>query len=198
MVQIHLESGAVRSFVCGSDLEFVGQQVTYGSGDVSQVVTLKQYDASKGVASLTASFPSGLDASGCTSKSTLNSAPAFNMTAELADSLSFVTWKGTALSDTPTSQGLSGLKAGGLDNGPLVAVQSDSSNGGLTGLVWSTMNSHKIVISDSSHAGIYGMGVTSNIANIPPGFNYSVLFATTAGGPTAAMYNWGNIIREYG
>lgn len=63
-------------------------------------------------------------------------------------------------------------------------------------LVWSTLDWHKIVPQKTTGK-MYAMGIAAAIPVLPKGFNYSIVFSAAAGGATAGMYAWGDMIQGY-
>jgi len=46
-------------------------------------------------------------------------------------------------------------------------------------------------------AGSYAMGVSSGIPYLPPGWNYSLVWSASYGGPSAAVYEWGADMQQW-
>jgi len=138
----------------GSDAlgAWTGAAATFATADAAAapvVFTSKLYAARPGTAVLTASFPRGLDTSGCGKNTELSTRfPAFDTGAALAPTLGFVSWRGTALATTVATRGLAALAQGGLDAGPVVATDGGSATG--ASLAWSTLDFHKIVVQTTS------------------------------------------------
>jgi hypothetical protein len=45
--------------------------------------------------------------------------------------------------------------------------------------------------------GTYTLGLTADVPAIPAGWEYSTIFSLAEGGPTAAVYQWGEVMRGY-
>lgn len=138
--------------VSGADAfgAWTGIAVTRATASGVRVVeTFKAYasDASRLVA--TAAFPDGVDvAAGATcggNAATRTAFPRIDTAAAAAPSLGFLSWRGEALSSTPTAVGLAGLGQNSLDAGPVVAFLPPMPGVPHPGLVWATLDSHKIV-----------------------------------------------------
>lgn len=156
-----------------------------GSTQTPVQFTLKSYASNPSLAVLTATFPNGMDTSNCGSNQMISvTFPAFQTQAGagLASSLGALSWDTNALQKTKAVKGLAALGNTQIDSGPVISYdQSPQSRA----LVWSTLDSHKIVIQNTNTSGNwYGMGVTSAIPSIPAGWNYSVMLSASYGGPT--------------
>ena len=132
-----------------------GQTASYVTSDASAArvtLTAQNYAARPAAAVFTAAFPDGLDTSNCGSTAQQSTRlPAFDVGAALAPTLGFLSWRDGVLSNTVNAQGLSALKQGGaIDCGPVVATDGASAAG--NSLVWSTLDSHKIVVQATSAA----------------------------------------------
>lgn len=130
------------SFVNGTDLfgTWSGPAVTWQAVTSGPAIrfnhTFKQYANRPSVVVLTATFTDGLDTSACGSNAQQSTRfPVFDTGAAQAPSLSFVSWRGTALSNTLAVRGLATLAQAGLDAGPVIA--SDTKG---TSLMWSTLD----------------------------------------------------------
>lgn len=116
----------------------------------SVIQTFKSYPSLANVAVLTSSFPDGLSTAQCGSKTQQSTRfPTFDVAAFQAETLSFLTWRGGVLSDTAITKGLGALNAGSspfqLDSGPVVSFDSSGNS-----VVWSTLDSHKIVLQSTT------------------------------------------------
>jgi len=187
--------------ISGSDQGFgayTGVAFTFATADAAAapvVLSSRSYAGSGtpfalGVAVLNAAFPAGLDTSGCPGGNAAPSThfPSFSTTAGLAPSLGYLSWRSMASGTTVVARGLGPLNQAGLDAGPVVAT--DAASG--ASLVWSTLDSHKIVVqATDARTGTYSMGLSSAVPSIPAGWSYSVLLSAAPGGATAATYAWG-------
>ena len=141
-----------------------GQAASYVTSDASAArvtLTAQNYAARPSVAVFTAAFPDGLDTAGCGGIAQQSTRlPAFDTGAALAPTLGFLSWRDGVLSNTVSAQGLAALKQGGaIDVGPVVAVDGASAAG--NSLVWSTLDSHKIVVQATSGASGGSAALTS-------------------------------------
>jgi hypothetical protein len=103
--------------------------------------TFKGYASSPQLAVGTASFPDGLNTSGCGSNTALSTNfPAVDTGAARAPSLDTLSWRGGVIATTAAARGLGNLGAKGLDCGPVVT--SDPATGNT--IVWSTLDNHKV------------------------------------------------------
>ena len=161
---------------------------------VAMAITFKHYVRMPNVSVATATFPAGLATAGCGSNVDLSTSfPAFRTQAGRASSLHTLSWRGQVLSNTAASMGLGALNASGLDCGPVVSTEPSTG----TTLVWSTLTSHKI-LPQRTTLDTYAMGLSASIPSIPPNYSYSVVFtASGAKGATAAMYEWGSLMKAY-
>ena len=142
-----------------------------------------------------ASFPNGLNTSGCGSNKQLSTQfPAIDTNAAASAVLDTLSWRGGVIDTTAAAKGLNALGANGLDCGPVVSTNSSAA--GRPTLVWSTLDNHKIVPQQTTN-GVYAMGVAAAIPELPAGFSYSVILAGAMGGATAGMYAWGALIQGY-
>lgn len=176
---------------------WTGTEATYASTTPKALmkVTFKQYASKPSIGVGTASFPEGLDTSNCGSNSALSTQfPAFNTSDAQAASLYTLSWRGDVVGTTAAALGLGKLGAGGLDSGPIASTMIDGSTS--TTLVWSTLDSHKIVPQRTAN-GVYQMGIAGAIPSLPANFNYSILFTASDGGATQGMYYWGDVIQGY-
>jgi hypothetical protein len=113
--------------VSGSDKfgPWTGTAVGLTASSVNATYTFKTYADSPSLAVLTATFPSGVDTSGCGSNTAVSTHfPSFDTSAAAAPSLTWVSWKGSTL-PAHAGTGLGTLSANALDVGP--AVLSDGS-----------------------------------------------------------------------
>lgn len=179
--------------VSGSDNlgPWTGQVASYsrdGGKTIDVELTFQEYsDSLQTVGVATATFPNGLDTSGCGSNTELSTEfPSFNVSDAKASALTAVSWCGGVISNVSAAEGLAALGIAGLDCGPVATT--DPSTG--SSLVWSTLNRHKI-IPQVTRDGAYSMGVSAAIPSIPAGYNHSVIFSAAEGGITSAMYKWG-------
>lgn len=129
---------------------WTGVAVTRATAGGTRVVeTFKAYagDSSRLVA--TAAFPDGVDVSAgaaCGANADTRTAfPQFDTGAAAAPTLGFLSWRDEALSSTPTAVGLAALGQNSLDAGPVVAFMPPMPGAPHPGLVWSTLDAHKIV-----------------------------------------------------
>ena len=115
--------------------------------------TFKSYAANPQVIVATAAFPSGVPAGATPCPGTVRTAfPQFNTSDAMAPSLGVFSWRGEALDRLPSAVGLAGLGANTLDSGPVVAFFKGRPGVPHPGLVWSTLDSHKIVRQATSAA----------------------------------------------
>ena len=49
----------------------------------------------------------------------------------------------------------------------------------------------------NSSSGTYTLGLTAEVPAIPAGWEYSTIFSLADGGPTAAVYQYGEVMRGY-
>lgn len=129
---------------------WVGTSVTRSTSDGTRIVeTFKTYASSPSILVATASFPDGVDADGGAAcggvAGTRTTFPVFDTSAASAPSLGYVSWRGAALGTTEFAVGLNNLEQGSLDHGPVVAFLPPFPGVPHPGLVWSTLDSHKIV-----------------------------------------------------
>jgi hypothetical protein len=201
-----------RSASSGSDLvgEWTGTTISFGrmpadlmGGATSDALvehTLKHYTAVPSAAVLTTRYLQSIDTSGkCqqktsdkypgTENSVVAEALALNTSFESGARLQVMSW-GHHLDLKATRQGLGSLPIDSILDGPVVSVDPVA---GKT-LVWSTLDSHKIVPQQSS-GGVYSMGLSAGFQRIEAGFSHSILLTASDGGPTAAMYEWGATIQ---
>jgi hypothetical protein len=154
--------------------------------------TFKQFVGHPELGVGTATFPSGLDTSGCGLNTDLSTNfPAFDTTAAQAETLHTLTWRGGVIATTAAALGLASLGQSGLDCGPVVSTEPTTG----TTLVWSTLDWHKIVPQRTTGT-VYSMGIAAAIPELPIGFNYSIMFAASPGGATAGVYSWGDLIQK--
>jgi len=170
--------------VSGNDKQFgawEGIEASFaGDGGVEVVYTFKSYTSGQNsVVVGTASYPNGLDTTGCGPNTALSTRfPEFlTGTPEKTKSLLTMTWCGVTLSKNAVSRGLGGLSViSGLDCGPVVSMEEET---GLT-VIWSTLDYHKIM-PQSNMNGTYAMGISAAIPSIPKGFNHSIIFSLATG-----------------
>ena len=131
-------NGTTASYTLDKD----ASSVSAGAAHVDVTLTFQHYADLPGIAVATASFPSGLDTSGCGANTELSTGfPSFDTSAARAASLHTLSWRGEVISKTVAALGLEQLGANGLDCGPVVSTDPDTGHS----LVWSTLSSHKIV-----------------------------------------------------
>jgi hypothetical protein len=146
-------------FYFGAWTGTVAQFRTTDASSTPVVYTLKTYTTPSGgsgsaplssPAVLTASFPSGLDTSGCgPNTKPATRFPSFDTGAGRAPSLWTLSWQSTVLQDTATAVGLAKLgQTNALDLGPVVSYDP-SIPSLLPTLVWSTLDSHKIIVQET-------------------------------------------------
>ena len=162
--------------------------------------TFKAYPANPALLVATISFPDGVDAgapAACGANAAVRTAfPQWNTSDAKAPKQGFFSWQGNVLAKLPTSVGLAGLGANSLDSGPVVSFFQGRPGVPHPGLVWSTLTSHKVV-TQTTGAGAYTMGLSAAVPAIPAGFEYSVVFSVAEGGPTGAVYEWGAALQGY-
>lgn len=185
--------------------DWAGTAVTLraaGAATATLVIhTFKAYAALPSVVVATAAFPSGVDAAGGGGGSACNGTvrtafPQFNTSAAMAPALGVFSWRGEALDRLPSAVGLGALGQNTLDSGPVVSFFRGRPGVPHPALVWSTLSSHKIITQATTN-GTYTMGLAAAVPTIPAGWEYSVVFSVADGGPTAAVYAWGNALRGY-
>lgn len=130
--------------------EWTGITADYLTTDTSKssvAYIFKQYTLYSNVIVFTASFPQGLDTSGCgTNVQGSTQFPSFDTSQGLANSLGFLTFRGQVLEDTASATGLGSLKnTAELDNGPIVGFPLPVTPS-TPGIVLSTLDNHKIVV----------------------------------------------------
>ena len=175
--------------------DWAGTTASYLNASIRMDITFKRYAAASNFLVGTASFPAGLNTSGCGSNQQISTRfPSFNTSAARASTLDTLSWRAGVISITAVAKGLDGLGATGLDCGPVVST--DSSVAGRPTVVWSTLDNHKIVPQETAN-GTYSMGIAAAIPSLPAGFEYSILFTVADGGATAGTYFWGELIQGY-
>lgn len=101
------------------------------------VYTFKSYVDSPGIVVLTASFPEGVNTTGCGSNTAVSTRfPSFDTAGAAAPNLAWVSWKGVT-APSVAGRGLGTMITGALDIGP--AVLYDSSSPATSTLVLSTL-----------------------------------------------------------
>ena len=179
-----------------------GTVVTFTSGSTPVVEhTYKQYTAVPEAAVVTVKYLTNLDtrsicdggaAGNITYINTVVGAEALalNTTAGgLVNMLRTLTWaRGLSMQ---ASTGLASLGTGGIQAGPVISTDPHSE----TTLVWSTLDSHKVV-PQNNNASRYSIGLSGAFKAIAKGFSHSVVLIATSGGPTAAMYAWGAFMQS--
>ena len=175
--------------------DWTGTTASYNNASIRMDITFKRYTAASNFLVGTASFPAGLNTSGCGSNQQISTRfPSFNTSAARASTLDTLSWRAGVISITAVAKGLNGLGATGLDCGPVVST--DSSVAERPTVVWSTLDNHKIVPQETAN-GTYSMGIAAAIPSLPAGFEYSILFTVADGGATAGTYFWGELIQGY-
>lgn len=183
--------------VSGRDFfgDWTGQRISFTIDGKSEILylTFQNYNSFPGTAIATATFPHGVDTSNCGSNVELSvEFPSFNSSGAIADNLNTISWSGLAIENTVAARGLQKLNSNGLDCGPVVSTDIKTGKS----LVWSTLNSHKIVPQQTKQ-NIYSMGIAAAIPSLPSNFSYSIIFSATHGGATATMYEWGSKMQKY-
>ena len=147
--------------------------------------TLKKYAALPYAAVITVRYPQTLNTSSCGTVDTV-AAEVLALNTSATSELRVLSWGGGLSLRAAT--GLAGLHTDGIKSGPVVSV------GGKHTLVWSTLDSHKVVPQQNA-AGVYSLGLSAAFSSITGGFSHSILLAAVNGGPTAAMYAWGALLQ---
>ena len=184
----------------GSDAfgSWTGTAVSWAAPGAALTHVFQTYASLPSVVVMTASLPMGLDASKCPGGTSGHSVsfPAINTTGARAASLGYLSWRDEAAKTTATSTGLEALGANVLDAGPIIAFELSGEP--RAAIAWSTLTSHKIltqVTSNSAHT--YALGLSAAIPSAPAGWNYSVVFSASEGGPTAATYTLGALLQRF-
>ena len=187
--------------------------------------TFKEYAASPSVLIATAAFPDGVDVSGtsvaCGGVNDVRTQfPSFDTSAAAAPNLGYFSWRNYALSALPAAVGLTALGQNSLDAGPVVAFLQPEPGVPHPSLVWSSLDYHKVVtqvtvaltpptpppfstvckddsllVPTASSASVYSMGLSAAVPSIPIAWNYSIIFSAAHGGPTAATYVYGDLMK---
>jgi hypothetical protein len=135
---LKLSSTKAASGVDAKFGEWTGTTASFGFVEY----TFKAFANHPNVAVATATFPADVDTSGCGSNSDLTTHfPAWSTTAARGADLHTLSWRGDVMSTTAAAKGLDALGANGLDCGPVASTDPENGNT----LVWSTLDSHKIV-----------------------------------------------------
>lgn len=175
--------------------DWTGTTASYANASIRMDITFKRYAAASNFLVGTATFPAGLNTSGCGTNQQISTRfPTINTSAARASTLDTLSWRAGVISVTAVAKGLNALGANGLDCGPVVST--DSSVAERPTLVWSTLDNHKIVPQETVN-GTYSMGIAAAIPSLPAGFSHSILFTVAAGGATAGTYFWGELIQRY-
>ena len=149
--------------------QWTGTRATWSSSSrpISIAYTFQAFSAhpSVGVAKMT--FTTPLNTSGCGPNTALSSRfPSFDTSALRATSNHFLSWRGAVMDITKASSGLGALGASGLDCGPVVSKLPGRR--AQNALVWSTLDSHKILPQQTTR-GSYSIGLAPMTHAAVPG-----------------------------